>query len=109
MKLFHITLLKVWFAKQCSAIVTPLKSSWYSYSGGEICPYPTTSTYLAGIVERDKKVSFNIDPHDLNKIEVLPDENNVKKYQLVSRGTECFTYPLHNQIQLLWGLHGASH
>ena len=92
-KLLNLTLLKVWLAGECNSIAGPLKSSMSIFSHAEICSSSTTSTYLAGFIRKDKKISFKIDQNDLNKIEVLPDENNVRKYQLTARGTECYTYP----------------
>ena len=90
--LLHLTFLKIWLTRKSYAL-GPLKNFWYSRPLGKACAFPTRSFYHAGIINREKKVSFNIDPNDPLKIEALSDENNIKQYQLVARGTECYTYP----------------
>ena len=74
-----------------------IKGYEYTRTTGVVCNNNINSHYFIHQIKPGHRISYHINPNDPNKIEVLPDENNLKKYQLVSRGTECYTHPNHDR------------
>ena len=89
-------LLKLTLVGQSLASLT-IKGYGYFHARGAVCGSLANTQFLIHQIRPGKKISFHINPTDPNKIEALPDENNVKKYQLISRGTECYTHPNHDR------------
>ena len=71
----------------------PIVVHSHIYTGSALCIYKDANTYYLGKKMPNKLISFYINPSDPEKILVLPDAGGTKKYQLVSRGTQCYTYP----------------
>ena len=71
----------------------PIIVNSHLYSGGAVCEWKDVDTYFIGKTMRTKLVSYYINPSDPGKILALPDAGGTKKYQLVSRGTQCYTSP----------------
>ena len=70
----------------------PLTLNSHIYSGNPVCEKKEVNTYYVGRTLPNKLISFDINPNDPEKILVLPDSGGTKKYQLVGRGSQCYTY-----------------
>ena len=65
----------------------------YIHNRAGICDSLVMNEIYTGNINHNRKISININPSDPNKIELLPDANNIKMYQVIARGTECYTWP----------------
>ena len=71
--------------------------SIYVHMGNKGCTGTDRREFYSGYVNLGQKMKFLIDT-SAPKIEVLTGEDGLKKYQLVQRGTDCFTYPFYDRF-----------